>query len=1244
MSFDEDDFDSNDFQTDAEVERFDILVYRNDVLIFDDATDEVISFQIELSLTSERSEARIRFDGEKSTPTLIKENDAIEIWISSGGASIKRIFSGEIEEVNKVREEGELYIDVVAYDWSKLLSERKVNLSYPTITLVSDIVKDVVDDIRISDSPSPNERKITVLKVENVYKTRTLDLIGLSMYEALKKLSSYSLCDFFVDDGKDLNWFIRGSKSTGKILTENDLQNYEYVRGKDVTNQCKVYGAANRMEPKYNPDALSDSIEGWEMDVPGEAATITLTGSPNTFSAASYPGWIRNRANAPISEILTTNSWDNDYAGWEKRNVFPYLEADDENYIRAKATQIGEETGACSFLTPSTFILNDIEEWSTINLNLHCRWDNLSPTVWQSLGTSLADFSGYAGSVECTTALWIDAIYGRAWHTLSNAAAYISTIFNIYIPDPTGYPEGARIDLLYLTESDENATIRVQIYVEIMGGVFRWKMKGTDSDGNPWSQTSNVSPTGGWLPDVYCLTVKWAGSGNAYIVFRNVTDNLDIMTRDGVNLANRLKCILFTGSWTGAYGSDSSVRYTNLTIQTSKQYSTISSYLWIESESRWQDLSTFDILDYWRSWTTVTIDLLPYITIADDLINAKVFFKLESQTGEEDADGYACIGYAAIQYSASYFYGEGSPYINDDDNDEDYVEASSLDAEDSSWSDFGITIVGMASHVETKIYVKARNVEGTNAVGLIMYIKDPVSSAWISLGEQTWGTSETSFITKAFDATAYLKTPELVMTELKFKKTGNPASTIRVTYAYLSVTFIQSSALIIEDFDVKKAGDCSIKMYRAGTGIGTGTIEATIWRELPDPIICQTIDHKEGETILAFAALIDMYTRSDLDYWERPEALLDEFQVRLYDGDGNAVIYSASDLYPESSFTAIPGPIATKMKEIKIPVGENAEADGSWEREDSAFDWADITTIEFTLRGKTDITLEGNPYLESITLYLDWLHFEEGRWYAEYTLADSDIYVTTYGRSSTEIFDETCFSEEDCYSRAQYFVEKFKSPCDSLEQIEVDYVGMEDDLTLGYLVSFELPEGTLDLRISKVTWIWDGDLFAKIDTDNEGFQPSLCISGEQVTNGGFETGDFTGWINSNWSIHVRAVGCDDPYGNVGCPHTGDYSAISYSSLGVLHQDFVTPIPVRCIQSFGFWIQAKGGDEGKPFTVTLAYTQGSPTIINLTADAIWAYIDLLGSCEAGKSVVSIEITYQNSSYVCNLDDVSLIGTG
>jgi len=1088
MSFKEDDFDSDDFVTEIETERFDIIIYRNNQLVFEDAPDEVLSIQVELSLTSERSEARIRFDGEKDSPTRIKENDAIEIWISSGGESMRKIFSGEIDSVDKIREEGELFIDIIAFDWSKLLSERKVNLSYPTVTSVSQIAKEIVNPIKVIYHPEPNERKITILKVEEVHKTRTIDLIGLSMYEALKKLSSYSLCDFYVDELKNLNWFIRGSRSTGKILTENDLQNYEFNRGKEVVNQCKVYGAANRMEPEYDPDALSDSLEGWEAGMGGGGTTVTVTGSPSTFTAASYPGWVRNRAHAPISETLLTTIWTNEYVGWEKNGSDPYTGSDDENYVRAREIQIGEETGASKFSEPSTLLLNDIEEWSTINLLLHARWDAYNPTVWSSPCLSLSDFTGYGGSVDCTTALWIDWIYGQAWHTLSYSAAHVASYFNIYIPHPIGYAEGARIDLLYLTETDQNGTRRVQIYIEIMGGVWRWKMKGTDSNGNLWTQTSNVSPAIGWLPDTYVLHVRWAGSGNANCEFKNVTDNLIIINREGVNLANRLKCVSFNAQWSGAEGPEKYLAYDSVLIQASKQYATIRGYLWIESDGVWHDLSTFNILDYWRTWTTLSIDLKSYIFTREDLANAKVAYKLESQTGETDADGYACIGYAAIGYTASYYYGEGSPYINDDDNDEDYVEASTLDAEDSSWKDFGITLTAMASHIETKVYVKAKNVEGTDTVGLIVFIKDPISSSWISLGEQTWGPSETSFTTKAFDATAFLKTPDLVYTELKFKKTG-ASGTIRVTYAYLSVTFIQAAFLISEDTDVKKAGDCSIKVYHSGTGVGTGTIETTVWRDFPDPIICQSLENKEGVTFLALAALINMHILSQLDYWERPEALLDEFLIRLYDGDNNSIIYSASDLYPQSTFTPIPGPAASKMKELKIPVGENAEADGKWEKEDSNFNWADVNVIEFVLRGKTDTSLEGSPYLDYITLYLDWLHFEEGKWYAEYALDDSDTHVTTYGRSATEIFDESCFSEEDCYSRAQQYVEKFKLPVDSIENVEVDYIGMEDDLSLGGIVSFELPEGTLDLRISKITWIWDGDLFAKIDVDNEGIQP-----------------------------------------------------------------------------------------------------------------------------------------------------------
>jgi hypothetical protein len=148
-----------------------------------------------------------------------------------------------------------------------------------------------------------------------------------------------------------------------------------------------------------------------------------------------------------------------------------------------------------------------------------------------------------------------------------------------------------------------------------------------------------------------------------------------------------------------------------------------------------------------------------------------------------------------------------------------------------------------------------------------------------------------------------------------------------------------------------------------------------------------------------------------------------------------------------------------------------------------------------------------------------------------------------------------------------------------------------------------------------------------------------CPEGEQIVNGGFETGDFTGWTNTGWTINERYAGCNDPAANIGCPHTGQYSAYSYSMAGLLRQDFATLIPVRCITSFGLWVETR--HETTLIIVTIGYTEGDPTIVYLDTAPNWTYLDLLGYCEAGKTISYIEIWYQNSYYMGNIDDVSLI---
>lgn len=139
-----------------------------------------------------------------------------------------------------------------------------------------------------------------------------------------------------------------------------------------------------------------------------------------------------------------------------------------------------------------------------------------------------------------------------------------------------------------------------------------------------------------------------------------------------------------------------------------------------------------------------------------------------------------------------------------------------------------------------------------------------------------------------------------------------------------------------------------------------------------------------------------------------------------------------------------------------------------------------------------------------------------------------------------------------------------------------------------------------------------------------------CPTGEYVTNGGFETGDFTGWTNNGTAIS-------------GVSHSGSYSAV-FSVGDSISQTLITPIPSECA-SVTLWIKVLGCFY-VTMKLTLTYTDSTTTIIEdgvPTTD--WSQSDFSSYLENGKilSAIKIECT-AISSATPYIDDISVSGSG
>jgi len=137
-----------------------------------------------------------------------------------------------------------------------------------------------------------------------------------------------------------------------------------------------------------------------------------------------------------------------------------------------------------------------------------------------------------------------------------------------------------------------------------------------------------------------------------------------------------------------------------------------------------------------------------------------------------------------------------------------------------------------------------------------------------------------------------------------------------------------------------------------------------------------------------------------------------------------------------------------------------------------------------------------------------------------------------------------------------------------------------------------------------------------------------CPSGEQIINGGFETGDFTGWV------------CTDGWVTTDNPHSGVYCAeIWPSGSRELYQVLTSPIPVYCIASFDFWYRNAASTYFK-----VVYSDGTSTDwVPLPDVTDWTHYDILPHLDSSKMVSEIHFLngWVQPLYI---DDVSLMGSG
>lgn len=144
----------------------------------------------------------------------------------------------------------------------------------------------------------------------------------------------------------------------------------------------------------------------------------------------------------------------------------------------------------------------------------------------------------------------------------------------------------------------------------------------------------------------------------------------------------------------------------------------------------------------------------------------------------------------------------------------------------------------------------------------------------------------------------------------------------------------------------------------------------------------------------------------------------------------------------------------------------------------------------------------------------------------------------------------------------------------------------------------------------------------------------LCPTGDQITNGGFETGDLTGWTSNNADT------------SSGHHHSGSYSAYilwddCLGTSGYLTQSFSPVIPVYCITELSLYAKNTCGTNPS-YAVNILATYSDATTDNIqktgTNSSTWTKLNFTAGLTSTKLLSSIKISVTDCTHY--VDDITL----
>jgi len=144
--------------------------------------------------------------------------------------------------------------------------------------------------------------------------------------------------------------------------------------------------------------------------------------------------------------------------------------------------------------------------------------------------------------------------------------------------------------------------------------------------------------------------------------------------------------------------------------------------------------------------------------------------------------------------------------------------------------------------------------------------------------------------------------------------------------------------------------------------------------------------------------------------------------------------------------------------------------------------------------------------------------------------------------------------------------------------------------------------------------------------------PTVPPPTEQIVNGGFETGDTTGWTCGGSTPYCSAE-TESPHSGSYCGRVNNADPASW-----IEQEF-SPVLVSSIVTFEFYNRTGEGGHAR---AEITYSDDTTvTIVDTGTGWTWRQIDLKSALDPTKSVKKIRFYYLEAGNVLDIDDVSLI---